>query len=786
MWALTAIDPEKKAAIETRTFTDPDKASTWIDKYNGKRNLYFHVNQPRQLLTKKATKADIGAAYYLHVDVDPRAGEPLDAERQRIRRMVVDEEGWPTDLPRPQLVIDSGGGYQCFWRLDAAFQIGGDVGLAEDFERYNRAIEQALDGDNCHNVDRIMRLPGTWNLPDATKRKKGRVPALADVVTQADSSIPLDAITPVPKQQADPGAARRVAVSGNVERYADLSFLDEWDVPEYIRVVIAQGSLPPEDCDEKQARFTRSDWLFKVLCEFARRDVPDDVAFSIITDPDWAISEHVFAQKVSADKYAIRQIERAKDYAIDPALAEFNQRYTVIRNFGGKCYVIEELFDPVLHRHQLSKITPPQLREMWCNRLVQVGQKSDGTPLYKPAGKWWLEHPLRNEFESITFAPGQEVAGAFNLWRGFGVAPREGECDLFLAHLRDNICGGNDIHYRYLLGWMARAVQKPDRPGEVAVVMRGDRGTGKSVFANAFGKLFGRHFHKVLDAKHLVGAFNSHLRDCVVLFADEAFYAGDRKHEGVLKGLVTEPIIQYEAKGVDAEQGPNFIHLIMASNSDWVVPAGPHERRFFVLEVSDAHRQDKAYFRAMHEQLDDGGYEALLAMLLAYDLHGFEVRDVPKTRLLQTQADITREPYVDAFIECVEFGNCPSDLLAEYGPDYISVQGVLDRLPVGAENERGLRTRIGILLGRFAETNKDGKPLTRNADRWLRDQYGKAVRYRRKLYKMRPRSECCAELVATFGVDFEHPDHSWTSGEDDGPGEDPGHVSSGESNGFPF
>ena len=37
----------------------------------------------------------------------------------------------------------------------------------------------------------------------------------------------------------------------------------------------------------------------------------------------------------------------------------------------------------------------------------------------------------------------------------------------------------------------------------------------------------GQHALKISNAKHLVGNFNSHLRDCVFLFADEAFFAGD-------------------------------------------------------------------------------------------------------------------------------------------------------------------------------------------------------------------------------------------------------------------
>jgi hypothetical protein len=122
-----------------------------------------------------------------------------------------------------------------------------------------------------------------------------------------------------------------------------------------------------------------------------------------------------------------------------------------------------------------------------------------------------------------------------------------------------------------------------------------------------------------------------------VLFGDEAFYAGDRKHESVLKTLITEELLTVEAKYADAETAANYVHLIMASNEDWVVPAGFRERRFLVLDVSDAHAKDTSYFAAIQKQMDAGGREALLYILLAWDLSEFDVRSVPATGALREQ-----------------------------------------------------------------------------------------------------------------------------------------------------
>jgi len=215
--------------------------------------------------------------------------------------------------------------------------------------------------------------------------------------------------------------------------------------------------------------------------------------------------------------------------------------------------------------------------------------------------------------------------------------------------VRSNIGGGNDGNYKYTVGWMARVGQHPDTPGEVAMVLRGKRGTGKSFFVKVLGALFGRHFLQVSDSKHLVGSFNSHLRDAVLLFGDEAFFAGDKKHESVLKTLITEEHLIVEGKGVDAEAAPNFVHLILASNDDWVVPAGLDERRFFAMDVLDGNRKDFAYFKGIKDELDNGGLENLLHFLMSYDLSTFEVREVPVTGALQEQKILSMSPETQWF-----------------------------------------------------------------------------------------------------------------------------------------
>jgi hypothetical protein len=627
-WVLTSI-PVEGGRTTTETFFDMKAARGWIEQKSGNQNVYWTVNRVRGAIDKKPKKEDIEEAVMLHIDVDPRKGEDVAKEQARILKLLEDFS------PSPSAVIFSGGGYQAFWRLDEPLYIGGTAERWTDLEAYNRQLGIVLGGDNTWNVDRIMRLPGTINIPDDKKRKKGRTERLAEIIELSETTYPLHDFTPAPEvQSTNSGSGVKVQISGNLPRLKDLDELPEAVTPR-TRMLIVQG----DDPDDVTRYGSKSEVMWAVTCELVRAGCEDDMIAAVLLDPDFGVSDHPLRQKRSVE-YVARQIERAREEVIEPMLRKLNATHAVIADLGGKCRVVSEVLDQNLARPRtrISKQSFEDFRNRYMHIKVQVGQTKEGAPLYSSAGKWWLENPLRRQFDTMVFAPRRDVPDAYNLWQGFACEAIPGDQhQSFLDHLRDNVCSGNEEHYQYLIKWMARAVQNPGEPGQVAVILRGGRGAGKGTVAQIFGSLWGRHFLHISSAKHLVGQFNAHLRDCVFLFADEAFFAGDKQHESVLKTLVTEDMIIVEGKGVDAEPSPNFVHLLMASNDHWVVPAGADERRYYILDVGEDKKQDAGYFRALYRTMDEGGREALLHFLMTLDLTDFEVRTVPNTEALQEQ-----------------------------------------------------------------------------------------------------------------------------------------------------
>lgn len=653
-WVLTAVLPDGKT--DTRTFHEPAEASKWISELQGKKNMYFHVNPTRSDMSSKASKEDIYAMSWLHVDIDPRAGEDVEEEKVRALKLL---RAFPQ---KPTAIVDSGGGIQGFWKLQHSDDLifDGNRDKAQTLELYNVQLEKTFQADHCHNIDRIMRIPGTINLPTATKRKKGRTPYLAKLVEWNDTQFPISNFIPAVRvQSAKPGLtsgqpAVKIVASAldiGVDELRDWAKEHNKNISDHTLALIASGQDPINPTKYE----SRSEALFKVCCDLVRAGVPNEMIFAVITgNNEIAVSVR---DKPNWERYANRQIERANEEAIDPHLRQMNEKHAVIADIGGKCRVISEVYDDSLERHRISKQSFEDIRNRYRHIKVVVGQGKGGAPIEKLLGNFWLDHPQRRQYEKIVFAPGKEIEGSYNLWQGFAVEPIPGQRhESFLQHTLEHVCCGDQTNYEYILNWLARLVQYPDKTGQVAVVLRGERGTGKSFWAKTIGRLFGRHFMQVSDSKHLVGSFNAHLRDTVLLFGDEAFFAGDKKHESVLKTLVTEEVLVLEGKGIDAEAASNYVHLILASNEEWVIPAGLDERRFFVLEISSNGRGRFDYFQSIKNELDKGGFSSLLHMLLTRDISQFEVRDYPRTAALQQQKILSMSAEMQWFYNKLQHG----------------------------------------------------------------------------------------------------------------------------------
>lgn len=414
-------------------------------------------------------------------------------------------------------------------------------------------------------------------------------------------------------------------------------------------------------------------------------------------------------------------------------LIQLNQKYSVIGDLGGKCMVMgwaASKVDPNVHIPSFQ--TFKSFAERYSHHYVETHKLKNGQWVEEPQqlGAAWLKWGRRVSYEGIDLVPGGPQVlpnGYYNLWQGFSVTPAPGQWSLMRAHIAKVLANHDSVSLEYIIKWAAWKLQNPGEPTEAALVFKGTKGAGKGTFARALRQLFGQHGLQIYNSKHLVGSFNGHFRNCCLLYADEAFWAGDKQGESTLMGLITEPTIPIEQKGIDVVDWKNHIGIVMTTNAEWVVPARHDERRYAVFQVSDQHSRDESYFKALRRELDNGGLAAMLHDLLRIDLKDWHPRRIPQTEALQQQKLRSLDPRYEWFEDLLQNGVLPTGTQDHYIVSSFIVSNM------ARESVPRLKDISSTALGRFLDEQGCEKVHNTKGNGWRFDKLAEhRVRWERR------------------------------------------------------
>ena len=129
--------------------------------------------------------------------------------------------------------------------------------------------------------------------------------------------------------------------------------------------------------------------------------------------------------------------------------------------------------------------------------------------------KYWLKQPAIKTFNSVDFLPPPLDVNnkIYNTFTGLRVdkIKYDGDDDFEIITNHIKLMAGNENKgYEYLLNYLAHMVQKPGELPKVAIVIKGEQGTGKSLFWNLFGeKVLGSEYVlETAEIDKVIGRFN--------------------------------------------------------------------------------------------------------------------------------------------------------------------------------------------------------------------------------------------------------------------------------------
>lgn len=474
-WHIYTIDAEGGAPVpmpfDFGPATNLEKCAVWIEQRNvARQNVYYSPNRPRAGVRKKASKEEMDVALWAYVDIDPCAGESLESEQKRILDLLQEER--PASVPEPSAIVFSGGGYQVLLRLDQSIALT-DAEKIEAYEARNRGLEDLLGGDNCHNCDRILRVPGTVNWPNKPKREKGRTPALAHVVGELSDVVVK--ITDLPKATNPLKPAVQSSSALEASPIRDIDELDRWNVPQRIKAIIETG---PDARHPKKRDNSRSAWQLDATCQLVRSGIPDDTVMGILLDERWAIAATVLDKGHGAQKYARRQVARAVEFvALDAAEFQRDADNNLLKNQHNLRVAIHRLGVSLSYNTFHDRFIVDGLAGFGPviddAAMIRLRLAIDQTFKWLPA-KEFFEDVMKDTARKNCFHPVRDYLDEL-VWDG---VPR---LDRWLS----TYFGAKDTSYTNAVGrlWLIAAVRRVREPGckfDEMIVLESDQGKDKS------------------------------------------------------------------------------------------------------------------------------------------------------------------------------------------------------------------------------------------------------------------------------------------------------------------
>ena len=270
----------------------------------------------------------------------------------------------------------------------------------------------------------------------------------------------------------------------------------------------------------------------------------------------------------------------------------------------------------------------------------------------------WLGHKNRREVDKIIFDPkiyfdmksgkSTKHSNYYNLFTGFEISeesvtdivvPDNFEEHAFFEHLRKRWCSNNLKSYNTILNVFAHILQKPWEKLQLAVILKSTERTGKGVPLQVFKNIMGsKYFFQPSSVKQVLGDFNGQMKNCLICFMDEMVWGGDKEKAGTLKKLVTENTNYVNEKYSPVIKVKNLSNIFMASNEDWVVPAGATEQRWLVENVDDELAIcDKEKKRKIIKEILSIDLKILAKFLYSRNLSGWSHRETVNTSGLREQ-----------------------------------------------------------------------------------------------------------------------------------------------------
>ncbi|KAK3289731.1 hypothetical protein CYMTET_2860 [Cymbomonas tetramitiformis] len=435
----------------------------------------------------------------------------------------------------------------------------------------------------------------------------------------------------------------------------------------------------PPDLISKLIRFTTDGKVCNASKTLIEYDVHNDGTFTAkCKDPTcWAcpidlkgfnppmvnlIKVHITENNINHNTYISDSNVNDADLLPNEVLLQYNKLYAKVL-YGGKMCVAMLEDPPNQHMRFMNfhTFTEHQLEKGHHHQLGTNPRTGEPIEKFVQHGRAWLGHSKANKFNNAKFIPGDfdcEQKGILNLWRGWGVEPSaDGDCSYFWDLTKD-LCGDCDSLFEYVKHWMAHMFQFPNqKPGTVLLFGGKEEGVGLDSLISCLTTCIGAaHVFVGTRTQDLVSHFNGAICDSLLVFLNEAGFAGNHEATAALKAMVTDRRQSKTNKGKDSVMVDTCYRVIKGTNQPQVAAVTGRARREMCFDPTGKYFGDKEFWKAFQNQMfasENLGCRRLLYELLEMNIVHFDPRTAPTSVILDKAVWVQRRlslPPVQQFV----------------------------------------------------------------------------------------------------------------------------------------
>lgn len=285
---------------------------------------------------------------------------------------------------------------------------------------------------------------------------------------------------------------------------------------------------------------------------------------------------------------------------------------------------------------------------------------------------WLINNPSQRCYEDIGIYPNHNLCphNHFNMWRKFTMEMvteyeyKKESLDIILNHIRI-LCNNDDKVYDYFVAWIAQMVQYPEVKSTCPTLISKE-GAGKGTLMRLFEKMLGdaKIFQTTTPSRDVWGEFNNHMANSFLVNLDELSKKETLESEGKIKGLISEPKMTINNKGVNKFDIQSYHRFIITTNNEEPIKTTSDDRRKFIIRSSDEKCGDVEYFKKLYELLDDVDvvktcYEYFKSIP---NMENFKSIPLPVTEYQAELKELSKSP-IESWLEHFTFQNQERDFV---------------------------------------------------------------------------------------------------------------------------